>query len=101
MLQAVLTLLCMVLVISALSALLDMLPALSQTIINAGSISLFEGMRGPLEGLMDKAFTGASKNAGGGGGGRSASDGNNLPGRNAKGVEGAVSQLTKMLTGGK
>lgn len=109
MLQATMTLLCLVLVISALSALLEMLPALSKTIIRAGSINLFEGMRGPLEGIMNQAFTGAKKGAGsgtpgllaGGGIGGAMKGVKNLPGQTAGAVEGAVSQLTKMLTGGK
>lgn len=109
MLQAIITLLCMVLVIAALSALLEMLPALSKTIVRAGSISLFEGMKGPLEGLMNQAFTGAKKGAGDGtaglmmgGGVRGAMQGvKNIPGQTVGAVEGTVNQLTKMLRGGK
>lgn len=109
MLQGIMTLLCLVLVISALSALLEMLPALSKTIIRAGSISLFEGMKGPLEGIVDQAFTGAKKGAGAGTPGLLAGGGvqgamrgvKNLPGQAAGAVQGTVNQLAKMLTGGK
>ncbi len=107
MLQAIMTLLCMILVISALSALLEMLPALSKTIIRSSSISLFEGMKGPLEGLMNQAFTGAKKGAGAGTSGLLAGGGvsgamqgvRNLPGQTAGAIQGAVSQMSRVLTG--
>jgi hypothetical protein len=110
-LQAIVTLLSMIITIAALSAVLEMIPSLARSIIGNSSLALIQGMKLPAEGMLNQAFTGARKGMGsaasnnglftGGGIGGAVNNVRNLPGVTARGVQGVVNQMTKMLTGGR